>query len=244
MTNSGNAAYPGTGNLLNLAGKAATTTGGAFQGSPEGTALYCNGSSTYARYNDSLLNSWAGIDNNAISMGIRFCPNGIQSGWTRLLEKGANSEFVICFFSDGINRMSFQMPSGDWYNNQIATSDNWYSIVWTLRSQMHGSPWYFISNIYCNGQQILTNSQVSWSAITPTGDVNIGIYGGGGYFFNGLISCVALWNRELSPQESINWTNDPYSVMRQNPKVYKLFQGQSAYLAGLYGNPPQPAYRG
>ena len=73
-----------------------------------------------------------------------------------------------------------------------------------------------IKRIYVNGVLVRTSGTLSGTVTqNTTGAAFIGIYGGGGYPFNGRIAQTQIYNRALTAQEvqqNFNATRSRYSI--------------------------------
>ena len=190
------ASYPGTGaTWTDLSGNSNNATlynSPTYSSSNGGTLYFNNASSQYGVVvNNGTLNSWT-----AQTIGVWCTLSTISGNYIRLIEKGSNTEWAMVInFPATPNKISIQM--GGTGNNIITSTmtinnSGYYYFALTISST-------YYCTFYVNG---VVNGQAQ--AVAPaakTGIVNIGQYGGGGYYWNGNIPQVQVYNRSLNSTE-------------------------------------------
>jgi hypothetical protein len=189
--------YPGSGtswNDLSTSSSLYTTSSSPTFDTSSNSSFSFNGSSNlYIATENSALNTqtpsvevW--IKTNALS----------QNGFW--FEKGqVNTQYSL--FQEGGNIQWRQSIGGGITNLSTLTSayintSSWYQVVGTYET---GS-----RKLYINGELVNSDTQ-SGSIATNTNGTSIGVYGGyngsRGYYYNGNIAIVRVYNRVLSLQE-------------------------------------------
>jgi len=131
-----------------------------------------------------------------------------QNGF--FFEKGTvNTQYAL--FQEG-TAIQWRTYVGAGYTTLSAASSNistssWAQIVATYTS---GS-----KKIYVNGVEVATDSATTGTLATNSGGITVGSYNSGGYFYNGNIGIVRVYNRVLSASEVIqnfNATRGRYGI--------------------------------
>lgn len=192
------ASYPGSGaTWTDLAGNA---TGGQLVGSPtfnsaNGGFLAFNGSSTYARFQNSTA-----LDTQTPTVEVWVKPNDVnQAGF--FFEKGAlNTQYSLFLYSGAL------------YWRIIGASDLTPAVttVGLNTTQWHHLAATYASGtgrrIYANGALVASDSLAS-TVNTNNGGMSIGAYdgyngaSGRSYFLNGGLAVCRIYNRALSLAE-------------------------------------------
>jgi len=158
------------------------------------SAASFNGTSGYIEIgNSASLNNWTA---QTISMWIKA--NSGMAGDTRLIEKGANNEWTIVFNPGGVGstKLGVQVlgSSATLFTSTATIVDGgWHKIDITIAANR-------LITLYVDG--VLDVSATSGQGPAATnGNINIGRYRGGGYFYGGMMDEVAIWNRALHADE-------------------------------------------
>lgn len=159
-------------------------------------SLAFDGSSNYIPFGTTAaINNWT-----ALSISMWFKVNtvgGNAAQFTRLLEKGANSEITISYnFTSGDNKIGFQHlgSSSLMYESANTFNDgNWHHLVMAI------SGTYFVDT-YFDGGNHQSNQE---GAPSKTNNLTMGYYGGfsGPYFWKGWMQDLQIFNRVLSAAE-------------------------------------------
>jgi len=156
-----------------------------------------DGTFSFNGSNSSITSSTSSVfDSQAVTMESWNKPNSTvyQNGF--LFEKGqVNTQYSNFYNSDGtfyFRTMSLSPQDLTFFAPTYIAPGGWYHIVCTVGSGL--------KTIYVNGIQI---TQTSYTGTLPTGQTNqyVGIYGGGGYPFNGQIAVSRVYNRALTAAE-------------------------------------------
>lgn len=156
-----------------------------------------DGTFSFNGSNSSITSSTSSIfDSQAITMESWNKPNSTvyQNGF--LFEKGqVNTQYSNFYNSDGtfyFRTMALSNQDLTFFAPSYIAPGSWYHIVCTVGSGL--------KTIYVNGVQI---TQTSYTGSLPTGQTNqyVGMYGGGGYPFNGQIAVSRVYNRALTAAE-------------------------------------------
>ena len=162
-------------------------TNGPTYSSANGGSIVFDGTNDYA----SILNNTA-LDNQAVSVEVWIKTNATtQNGFW--FEKGTvNSQYAL--FQEGPNIQWRLGPLGDLSTTTASymNTTNWYQVVGTYISGDR--------RLYINGVQVNSNATTGALSTNAAG-MTIGCYGGGGYMYNGSISVVKVYSRNLSANE-------------------------------------------
>lgn len=180
-----------TQSILDLTGNN-TITANSLTYNSDGSFSF-NGSSNYAVFPE---NSSLNVQNPTVEVWVKTNALSQNGFW---FEKGTvNTQYS--FFQEGSN-IQWRTHNGTSYNTQSISSSNidttnWWHMVATIRDGY--------KRIYVNG---IEKSTVAWSSTIPTNanGCSIGVYGGynggRGYYFNGSIGSVKVYNRALTADE-------------------------------------------
>jgi len=127
-----------------------------------------------------------------------FKPNNLAGSLNQyFLDFGGNNYWVQIYDHDGDGKLEIRAGAGSMtYLNSIyefTDTSQWYHIAVTMDSSN-------VLTIYVNGNYDNSGSR---TPETP-GTFSIGRYGGGGYYFNGLIDEVRIYSRALTAGEVLN----------------------------------------
>jgi len=170
--------------IVDLTGKNTLTTNSLTYNS-DGTFSFNGSNSVISAPNNTIFDTqtpsvevW--IKTNALSQNGFFFEKGTVNTEYSLFQEGAN-----IVWRQGSNSLYATTAS------YISTSQ-WAHIVGTYTS---GS-----RNLYINGVLVASDS-LSATVGTNSGGITIGSYNSGGYFYNGSIGTVKVYNRALSAAE-------------------------------------------
>jgi hypothetical protein len=190
--------YPGSGNSwLDLSGNGnnGTLTNGPTYSSANGGSLVFDGSNDFVELagtnlslNQMTISSW-NYSSNFNQNGFMFekTTNGSVNTQYSLFYNSSND---ICYRTYGLSTtdLTVNTSTAGVVNNQ------WNNVVATFDGTN--------KRIYVNGVLRATSATLSGTVTqNTTGAAFIGIYGGGGYPFNGRIANTQIYNRALTPQE-------------------------------------------
>ncbi len=172
-----------TGNANNALALNGTSAG---TGEIDGAASF-NGTSNYIEIpNSNSLNGWS---EQTVSVWIKA-----QTGMTnnaRLIEKGANNEWTLAFNYGGasqeltLQNLGTNSPA---ITTSVAVADNtWHKIDATINNTSKAIA------IYVDGALNVAGTS-SGSASSTSGNLYLGQYGNGGYFYQGLMDEVRISN--------------------------------------------------
>lgn len=186
--------YPGTGTACyDLAGKAAA---GETVNSPTFNA---NGHFSFVTDDYIRFPNSTALDSQSFTVEVWVRTNATTQNGT-WFEKGTpNAQYAI-----------FQ--EGNFINCRVNTSPYVDAVIVTTATYMNTTNWYQVAFTFTNGNQYCyINSGLVGSGTrvgtvaTSSGGVSIGAYGGytgaKGYYFNGDLSIVKVYNRVLSQAE-------------------------------------------
>jgi hypothetical protein len=190
--------YPLTGTTwFDLSGNNnnATLINGASYNTDVGGNILFDGTNDYALVaNSASLNNWS-----ALSIGVWFKFTTSNSSYLRLIEKGANNEITIAINFNAPTYKLFLQKLGDTsvaITSTNALNDNKYHYaVVTIDSS-------YLCKLYIDG--ILNGQFQSTAPLIKTGDVNIGRFGGNGFFWNGNMAIIQIHNIVLSDTQITN----------------------------------------
>jgi hypothetical protein len=183
-TLSGNDSTSNANNAVSLNGSSAGT--GEIDG-----AASLNGTSNYIQVsNSSSLNGWT---QQTISLWINAQTNMTNNA--RLIEKGANNEWTLAFNYGSLNQeltvqnLGTNSPA---ITTSVAVADTtWHKIDVTIDNNSKALA------IYVDGVLNVSGTSAS-SASATNNNIYMGQYGGGGYFYHGLLDEVRISNTLLS----------------------------------------------
>jgi hypothetical protein len=150
-----------------------------------------NGLPTFDGTNDYInIASSTVFDTQAVTVEVIVKPNGLsQNGFW--FEKGAvNTQYSL--FMEGTNIVWRQAGNSQYTATSTMTNNAWNHVVGTFR------PGQRIT--YVNGTA-RTSDSLSYNLTTNQGNQFIGSYNSGGYYYNGQIGVVKVYNRILSAVE-------------------------------------------
>jgi hypothetical protein len=190
--------YPGTGTTwfdLSGNGNNATLTNGASYNSANGGTILFDGTNDYADTGNTIITS-----NNNFTMGVwaksatgfftnRIMGNGDSIGGTSGVDIIWNPESINKIYS--VRRNGVSDATRDIYANAVNLNNQWHYIVLTYNTST-GSKMYYDTTI------IGTNTVLGFTSSLP---FRIGRDGNGTDAFNGNVSNVQIYNRELSSTE-------------------------------------------
>lgn len=170
--------------LVDLTGRN-TLTASNLTFNSDGTFGFNGSSSVISAPNNTIF------DTQTPSVEVWIKTNALsQNGF--FFEKGTvNTEYSL--FQEGSN-IVWRQGSNSLYavTASYITTSNWAHIVGTYTS---GS-----RNLYINGVLVASDALVA-TVGTNSGGITIGSYNSGGYFYNGSIGVVKVYNRALSADE-------------------------------------------
>ena len=142
------------------------------------------------------FNNNTALDTQAVTVEVWVNTNATnQNGFW--FEKGSvNSQYAL--FQEGASIQWRLGPLGDLSTTTATymTTGTWYQVVGTYTSGNR--------RLYINGVQVNSNATAGTLSINNSG-MSIGVYGGAtgarGYYYNGNISTVRVYSRNLSPAE-------------------------------------------
>lgn len=178
--------------------------------------------SGYATATVGAANNWA---NQSVVCWIKTSVSNGGATYTRIIEKGANTEWIIDWFQTTSGRIGAVMYDG---GATIAIAETlsamddgkWHQIV--ANFSISGSN--ATAEIYADG--VFNATATAAYSHTTTGNISIGQYGGGGgYMFNGLIDHIVIRNRLLSAGEVANLYVKPFSFLRPNRRNWLAKSG-------------------
>ena len=204
--------YPGSGTTwtdLSGGGNTGTLTNGPTYSSANGGSFVFDGSNdgvqlagTNLSLNQMTISSW-NYSSNFNQNGFMFekTTNGSVNTQYSLFYNGANNLYYRTY---GLSTTDLVLSSTTSYviNNQ------WNNVVATWDGTN--------KRIYVNGVLRATSATLTGTVTqNTTGAAFIGIYGGGGYPFNGRIAQTQIYNRALSAaeiQQNFNATRSRFSI--------------------------------
>jgi hypothetical protein len=169
-------------------GNNALTLNGTSAGAGEiDGAASLNGTSNYIEVpNGSSLNGWS---QQTVSVWIKAQTDMTNNA--RLIEKGANNEWTLAFNYGGANQeltlqnLGANSPA---ITTSIAVADNtWHKVDVTINNTS------LAIAIYVDGVLNVAGTSAGAAASTSN-NVYMGEYGGGGYFYQGLLDEVRISN--------------------------------------------------
>nr|WP_294550029.1 LamG domain-containing protein [uncultured Rhodopila sp.] len=142
------------------------------------------------------------------SVFIRFQVKGAMNQYTRLIEKGANSEWNI---TTNLTANSYDITAtlagGSPAAVTTTTSYNDGKIHDVLMTVASGG----VMTMYVDGA--LVGTATGSFPSSTSGNIVISNYGGGGsYNFNGLLGQVIIWNRVLTASDAVALHVDPFAM--------------------------------
>lgn len=185
---------------------------------PLGTNTYTASNVSYSSNGDINFNGASSVitspnntalDTQTPTVEVWVKTNSLnQNGF--FFEKGTvNTQYAL--FQEG-TAIQWRTYVGAGYTTLSASSSNistssWAQIVATYTS---GS-----KKIYVNGVEVATDSATTGTLATNSGGITVGSYNSGGYFYNGSIGVVRVYNRALSAtevQQNFNATRGRYGI--------------------------------
>ena len=150
-------------------------------------AASLNGTSNFIQVsNSSSLNGWS---QQTVSLWVKAQTD--MRGYARLIEKGANNEWTLAFNYGGANQELTLQNLGTnsaAITTSVAVADNtWHRIDATMDNNSKAIA------LYVDGALNVSGTSGS-SASTTNHNIYMGEYGGGGYFYHGLIDEVRISN--------------------------------------------------
>jgi hypothetical protein len=192
--------YPGTGTAWNdlsgnentgtVSGSAnfSTTNGGSFSFPTSGSFIFPENSALNTQ--TPTVEVWAKV-NSLSQNGFWFEKGNVNTQYSLFIE-GSNN--LICwrqYFSNSSTLTNLTITPSTYIN-----TTNWFQIAGTFTSGAR--------RIYVNGVLVASDAQTGTIA-TNTNGSSIGVYGGfngsRGYYYNGNIGIVKVYNRDLSATE-------------------------------------------
>jgi hypothetical protein len=146
-------------------------------------AASLNGTSNFIQVgNSGSLNGWT---QQTVSVWIKAQTD--MTGFARLIEKGANNEWTLSFLNQALTMENLATGTVGITTSVPVADNTWHKIDATINNTTKAIA------IYVDG--VLNVSGISASsATTTTNNLYIGQYGGGGYFYHGLIDEVEISN--------------------------------------------------
>ena len=190
--------YDSTSNTNDAVDTGATQAGGEVGYGINKTA------SQYLTASGAVMNNW-----NELTWDVWFRTAQTESGWERVLEKGANSEVALAFSGSSAGCLEVQNGGSSIFSDSIRTDDqNWHYAVVRLVAASGGK---CDAYLYVDGAQ---RGSALGQTFTKNGTspLNIGRYGGGGYAMNGYMDEV----RVSTVARSANWVWACYLNMASN----------------------------
>jgi hypothetical protein len=182
--------YSGSGTALNDISQNSridVTLSGVTYGPTSGGFLYFDGTDSGIAPHDSSLVLQTNITIEAFVYPISFSTN------QNILNKDSNQGYRLRFDTGGGIRFIANGGSINYGSTGATSSINqWVHVVAT-----HGPTG---GRLYRNGQQV-GSSNLAYSSINSSGNLNIGQLTGGSERFNGNIAIIRLYNRVLTPNE-------------------------------------------
>ncbi len=146
-------------------------------------AASLNGSSNFILVpNSSSLNGWT---QQTISLWMKAQTDMVT--FARLIEKGANNEWALSFVNQALTMENLGTNSVALTTGMPVADNTWHKIDATINNSTKAIA------LYVDG--VLNVSGTSASSATATNNnLSIGQYGGGGYYYHGLLDEVQISN--------------------------------------------------
>ena len=161
-----------------------------------------NGTSNFILVpNSASLNNWS---QQTVSLWMKAQTD--MGGAARLIEKGANNEWSLVFNWGGNQQLTVDLGTSSpaVTTTGVVADNNWHKIDVTMDNNTQAVA------IYVDG--VLNNSAIApTSAAATNHDLSIGQYGGGGYYYHGLIDELEISNTVRSPAWIGAQYNNQYS---------------------------------
>jgi hypothetical protein len=171
-----------TSNANNASNVGTTATNGNVDG-----GVGFNGSTYLTVASSTSLDNWT-----AQTVSVWINPNSTQTQYSRLIEKGANSEWAIVWNSNNATNINGQIgyaAVGNYTGASLAGA--WHNVVYTISAS-------YVGSLYVDGTLI---SQAQGSAPPSKNNViSIGQYGGGGAYYVGSQDEIEIQNIAQSTQ--------------------------------------------
>ena len=175
-TLSGNDSTSNANNAVTLNGS--TAAAGEIDG-----AASMNGSSNFIEVsNSSSLNGWS---QQTVSLWMK-AQTGMQT-FARLIEKGANNEWTLMFINQQLTLQNLATNSVAIRTSMAVADNTWHKIDVTMDNNSKAIA------IYVDGALNVSGTSAT-SASTTNNNLYMGEYGGGGYFYQGLMDEVRISN--------------------------------------------------
>jgi len=143
------------------------------------------------------------VKTNSLTQNGFFFEKGTVNTQYSLFQEGTTLRWRMNLVSIGINTLSIT-------SSNFLNTDSWFQIVGTYTSGDR--------RIYINGVQVAADTQTG-TINTNSGGMSVGVYGGyagsRGYYYNGNLSSVKVYNRALSAteiQQNFNALRGRYNV--------------------------------
>ncbi len=182
--------FPSMKNLKSIY-EATARNGVTYSTSNRGALVFDGTNDFFAISNDTALNTqtpsvevW--IKTNATSQNGFWFEKGSVNTQYSLFQEGSVIQWRQ-YFSSGQGLTNLSTTTATYIN-----TSNWYQVVGTFTSGDR--------RLYINGVQVNSDTQAG-TINTNNSGMRIGSYLDGGYFYNGSIAVVRVYNKVLSPAE-------------------------------------------
>ena len=174
-------------NSISIKESAGNFVGGVTYSSDNLGSLIFNGSTGYGAISDNSLLNFNSAQSFTLSTWVK--PASLSGAWKGIVTKGRDTGSWYGIWMDNSNRWTFG-GGGDNLQGPTATT-NWQNVVISKNATN--------KYIYING--VLSGTQAASFAVN-SGTLFFGRGGAGsGEFFNGNISIISTYNKELSSSE-------------------------------------------
>jgi len=148
------------------------------------------------------------FDVSEVTVEVVVKPNGLnQNGFW--FEKGSvNTQYSL--FMEGTNIVWRQAVNSQYTSTSTMTNNAWNHVVGTFKSGERKT--------YVNGT-LMTSDSLSYTLNTGQGNQFIGSYNSGGYYYNGYIAIVKVYNKVLSAGEVLQNFNHYKTRYNISPQI-------------------------
>jgi hypothetical protein len=202
----------------------ASLTATSWVGSPFGSALSFNGSTSTLQSNATF----PAIDAGDFTVAILFCPTSFPGNYICLFDNTGRDP--AAFFNAGGGAPTWFLATGgnnaDSIGSITIAINNWYRFVWTRVGTTH--------TVYINGK--ISGTSTIAAGTPAAAVVQIGLNpSGGGQKYTGYVAECSTYNRAWSAIEVEQDNLDPFAIYRPRSRWWEV-----PAAAGTFTNRPGP----